>query len=143
MGERAGSVTREITARYTGDVRTMTAEAATTGTVPRPRRTLRPVIVPPSLLDLHGPWIGVLELPQRLCWSLDEEQRRFDLADLDRVASAYEYVLDAARTPADLADNINGWLLVAAWDRIGLDRRKRAAWETAHPLLRRRAATAA
>jgi hypothetical protein len=121
----------------------MTAEATTAGTVPRPRRTLRPVIVPPSLLDLHGPWIGVLELPQRLCWSLDAEQRRFDLADLDRVASAYEYVLDAARTPADLAENINGWLLAAAWDRIGLDRRKRAAWETAHPLLRRRAATAA
>jgi hypothetical protein len=91
-------VTREITARYTGKVSTMTAQAAVTGTPTRPRRMLRPVIVPPSLLDLHGPWIGVLELPQRLCWSLDAEQRRFDLADLDRVASAYEYVLDAALT---------------------------------------------
>jgi hypothetical protein len=121
----------------------MTAEAATAGAVARPRRMLRPVIVPPSLLDLHGPWTGVLELPQRLCWSLNAQQRRFDLGDLDRVASAYEYVLDAARTPADLADHINGWLLVAAWDRIGLDRRKRAAWETAHPLLRRSAAAAA
>jgi hypothetical protein len=120
----------------------MTAQAAVTGAVARPRRTLRPVIVPPSLLDLHGPWVGVLDLPQRLCWSLDAEQRRFDLGDLDRVASAYEYVLDAARTPADLADHINGWLLVAAWDRIGLDRRKRAAWETAHPLLRPQAAAA-
>jgi hypothetical protein len=121
----------------------MTEEAAKAGTVTRSRRVLRPVIVPPSLLDLHGPWVGLLELPQRLCWSLDAERRRFDLGDLDRVASAYEYVLDAARTPADLAANINGWLLVAAWDRIGLDRRKRAAWETAHPLLRRRAAAAA
>jgi hypothetical protein len=121
----------------------MTAETAAAGTAARPRRLLRPVIVPPSLLDLHGPWIGVLELPQRLCWSLDAEQRRFDLRGLDRVASAYEYVLDAARTPADLADHVNGWLLVAAWDRIGMERRKRAAWETAHPLLRRRAAAAA
>ena len=121
----------------------MTAEATTTGTVPRPRRMLRPVIVAPSLLDLHGPWVGVLELPQRLCWSLDADRRRFDLGDLDRVASAYEYVLDAARTPADLADHINGWLLVAAWDKIGLERRKRTAWETAHPLLRRRAAATA
>jgi hypothetical protein len=121
----------------------MTAPAATTGIVARPRRTLRPVMVPPSLLDLHGPWIGTLELPQRLCWSLDADRRRFELSDLDRVASAYEYVLDAARTPDDLADNINGWLLVAAWDRIGLDRRKRAAWEAAHPLLRSRRSAAA
>lgn len=121
----------------------MTEQAATTGTVARPRRMLRPVIVPPSLLDLHGPWIGTLELPQRLCWSLAAGQRRFDLADLDRVASAYECVLDAARTPADLADHVNGWLLAAAWDRIGLDRRKRAAWETAHPRLRHRTAAAA
>jgi hypothetical protein len=121
----------------------MTAAAAPAGTTARPRRMLRPVIVPPSLLDLHGPWIGMLELPQRLCWSLGAEQRRFDLGDLDRVASAYEYALDAARTPADLADHINGWLLTAAWDRIGMDRRKRAAWESAHPLLRRRAAAAA
>jgi hypothetical protein len=121
----------------------MTEETASTGTQPRPSRMLRPVIVPPSLLDLHGPWVGVLELPQRLCWSLDAEQRRFDLGDLNQVASAYEYVLDGARTPADLAGNLNGWLLVAAWDRIGLDRRKRAAWETAHPLLRSRAAAAA
>jgi hypothetical protein len=118
----------------------MIAEAASARTVTRPRRMLRPVIVPPSLLDLHGPWTGVLELPQRLCWSLDAGQRRFDLGDLNRVASAYEYVLDAARTPADLADHLNGWLLAAAWDRIGMDRRKRAAWETAHPLLRRQAA---
>ena len=136
-------MTREITARYTGNVRTTTAEATSTGTVARPRRMLRPVIVPPSLLDLHGPWIGELELPQRLCWSLDAERRRFDVGDLDRVASAYEYVLDAARTPADLADHINGWLLVAAWDKIGMERRKRIAWETAHPLLRRRAAATA
>lgn len=122
----------------------MTEEAAKAGgPVTRPRRMLRPVIVPPSLLDLRGPWVGTLELPQRLCWSLDAERRRFDLGDLNRVASAYEYVLDAARAPADLADNLNGWLLVAAWDRIGVDRRKRAAWETAHPLLRRRAAAAA
>jgi hypothetical protein len=121
----------------------VTAETAPAGAVPRPRRALRPVIVPPSLLDLHGPWIGVLELPQRLCWSLDAEHRRFNLGDLDRVASAYEYVLDAARTPADLAGHLNGWLLIAAWDRIGMDRRKRTAWETAHPLLRRQAAAAA
>jgi hypothetical protein len=126
-----------------GYMSTMTAQAAATGAVTRPRRMLRPVIVAPSLLDLHGPWVGVLELPQRLCWSLDAEQRRFDLGDLDRVASAYEYVLDAARTPADLADHLNGWLLAAAWDRIGLDRRKRAAWEAAHPLLRHRGAAAA
>lgn len=118
-------------------------EAASAGAVTRPRRVLRPVIVPPSLLDLRGPWIGVLELPQRLCWSLDAGQRRFDLGDLDRVASAYEYALDAARTPADLADHLNGWLLVAAWDRIGMDRRKRVAWETVHPLLRRQAAATA
>jgi hypothetical protein len=101
---------------------------------PRPARLLRPVLVPASLDELHGPASGMLELPQRLCWSLDNPV--FDLGDADDAASAYTYVLDAARTAADLVDWLDAGILARVWGIIGMGQAKREAWESACPLLR-------
>jgi hypothetical protein len=106
-------------------------------------RVLRPVIVPGSLLELHGPATGVIELPQRLCWSLPAGRRRFDLGDPRQVRAAYEYVIDAARTPADLTDWLDAGLLASAWGRLGMGRAKRRAWESALPVLAGRRTAAA
>jgi hypothetical protein len=115
-----------------------------TPNVPAPRRpgTLRPVIVPRNLLMLHGPWIGELRLPQDVCWSLPENERRWDLADLDQVAAAYAYVFDAGG-PDDLVRYVNPWLLVMVWDRIPMRRDTRGKFERLHPVLRRHSAAAA
>lgn len=104
---------------------------------------LRRALVPPSLLDLQGPWIGELVLPQRLCWSLPDRERRFDLSDPDQVTAAYRHVIDAARTPADLATYLNGWLLAAVWGRQLTGPVTRARWEAKHEQLRHRTADAA
>ena len=98
-------------------------------------RASRPVIVPGALSDLSGPADGMLELPQRLCWSVSAGMRRFDLSDLHQVRAAYEYVIDAARTPADLVDWLNADLLAAVWGQLGMGRAKREKWETALPAL--------
>jgi hypothetical protein len=104
---------------------------------------LRRVIVPGSLSELHGPATGVIELPQRLCWSLSADRRRFDLSDPRQVRAAYEYVIDAARTPADLTDWLDAGLLASVWGRLGMGRAKRRAWESALPVLAGRRAAAA
>jgi hypothetical protein len=80
-------------------------------------RVLRPVIVPDALSDLHGPAAGVVELPQRLCWSLPAGRRRFDLSDPRQVRACYEYVIDAARTPTDLKDWLDASLPALAGRR--------------------------
>lgn len=100
-----------------------------------PTRALRPVVVPGALSDLNGPAAGVIELPQRLCWSLSADKRRFDLADPHQVRAAYEYVIDAARTQADLTDWLNAGLLASVWGQLGIGRVKRQKWETALPAL--------
>ena len=102
---------------------------------PQPHRqyALRPVVVPASLADLHGPVSGLIELPQRLFWSGID--RVFDLSDCDRLLEMYEAVFDAARTQADLADYLNGETLARVWPRLALSPRARRAWEAAHPEL--------
>jgi hypothetical protein len=106
-------------------------------------RVLRPVVVPGALSELHGPAAGVVELPQRLCWSLPAGRRRFDLGDPRQVRACYEYVIDAARTPADLTDWLDAGLLASVWGRLGMGRAKRRAWESALPALAGHRAAAA
>jgi hypothetical protein len=110
---------------------------------PATTRALRPVIVPGALSELKGPAAGVIELPQRLCWSLPGDRRRFDLADPHQVRAAYEYVIDAARTQADLTNWLNAGLLVSVWGKLGMGRAKRQKWESALPALAGRRAAAA
>jgi hypothetical protein len=108
----------------------------TTATVTRSSSAncaLRPVVVPGSLADLHGPADGIVELPQRLFWS--GPGRVFDLADEDETLEMYEAVFDAARSETDLAEHLNGETLARLWDELALAPRVRRAWETAHPQL--------
>src|SRR5579862_8128340 len=90
-------------------------------TAPKP---LRPVVIPASLDDLHGPAAGVVELPVRLYWS---GSREFDLADRHQAADLCEAVLDTAATVADLSAYLNPDVLTHAWPVLGLNRRKREA----------------
>jgi hypothetical protein len=77
---------------------------------------------------LAGVWRAAIALarqvrkrisPQRLCWSLSADKRLFDLADPHQVRAAYEYVIDAARTQADLSDWLNASLLASVWGQLG------------------------
>jgi hypothetical protein len=111
-----------------------TAEAVT-------RAPMRPVIVPASLEDLHGPSAGTVELPVRLYWSAGS--RRFDLSDPDQAAALYDAVLDAASCPGDLSDYLNPGLLESTWPVLGMNRVKRDAWEARFPQLRRQRLAAA
>jgi hypothetical protein len=106
-------------------------------TAPKP---LRPVVVPASLDDLRGPAAGVVELPVRLYWS---GSREFDLADQHQAADLCEAVLDTAATVADLSAYLNPDVLIHAWPVLGLNRRKREAWEERFPALRRQRLAAA
>lgn len=101
----------------------------------------RPVIIPASLDELHGPSAGVVEVPRRLYWSAGS--RRFDVSDADQAAALYDAVLDAASCPGDLAEYLNPVLLVAAWPVLGMSRAKRDAWEARFPVLRRQRLAAA
>jgi len=105
------------------------------------RAPLRPVIVPASLEDLHGPSVGTVELPVRLYWSAGS--RRFDLSDPDQAAALYDAVLDAASCPGDLSEYLNPGLLESTWPVLGMSRAKRDAWEARFPELRRQRAAAA
>lgn len=98
-------------------------------------KPLRPIIVPASFADLHGPSAGIVELPVRLYWSAGS--RTFDLADHDQVASMYDAVLDAASTMADIASFVNADLLVRTWPTLSIGRPKREGWEERFPVLRR------
>jgi hypothetical protein len=95
--------------------------------------SLRPVVVPADLADLHGPVAEVVELPQRLFWS--GPGRVFDLADEDETLEMYEAVFDAARSETDLATYVNSETLARLWSELALAPRVRRAWEAAHPLL--------
>ena len=94
----------------------------------------RRVIVPASLADLHGP-AGVLDLPARLYWSGPGAGGRFDLADPDQVAVAYEAVLEAARALDDITCHLDAALLTALWPTLGMRTATRRAWEAAFPEL--------
>lgn len=104
-------------------------------------RQLRPVIVPESLQDLHGPASGVAELPVRLYWS--SGSRQFDLTDPDQVAAMYDAVLDGAAALGDITGHLDAGLLVRAWPGLGMSRAKREAWENRFPVLRRQRLAAA
>lgn len=87
-----------------------------------------------SLGLLRGPAEGILELPVSVCWSLDPEQARFDLADREQVIAAYEFVLHAAaRHPMDVTPYLNAELLSGVWADLGMGRRMRLPWETVNP----------
>jgi hypothetical protein len=105
------------------------------------RPLLRPIIIPASLEELHGPSAGVVEVPSRLYWSAGS--RRFDVSDADQAAALYDAVLDAASSPGDLTEYINPGLLVTAWPVLGMSRAKRDAWEARFPVLRRQRLAAA
>ena len=106
-------------------------------TAPKP---MRPVIVPASFDDLHGPAAGLVELPVRLYWS---GSRQFDLADQHQAADLCEAVLDTAATVADLTAYLNTDVLTRVWPVLGMNRRKREAWEERFPVLRRERLAAA
>jgi hypothetical protein len=139
---RPGGVWRAAAALFRA-LRTRVGKRRAAPAAPAPHRVLRPVVVPGALSELHGPAAGVIELPQRLCWSLPAGRRRFDLGDPRQVRAAYEYVIDAARTPADLTDWLDAGLLASVWGRLGMGRAKRQAWESALPVLAGRRAAAA
>jgi hypothetical protein len=105
------------------------------------RAPMRPVIVPASLDDLHGPSAGTVELPVRLYWSAGS--RRFDVSDPDQAAALYDAVLDAASCPGDLSDYLNPGLLESTWPVLSMSRVKRDAWEARFPQLRRQRLAAA
>jgi hypothetical protein len=111
---------------------TVSASTVLASTV-RKQYALRPVVVPVSLADLHGPVSGLIELPQRLFWS--GADRIFDINDSDRLLEMYEAVFDAARTEADLAEYVNGETLARVWPDLALSPRARRAWEAVHPQL--------
>ncbi|HEX4830907.1 MAG TPA: hypothetical protein VH478_07435 [Trebonia sp.] len=102
---------------------------------PRRSHALRPVVVAASLDRLRGPVAGLVELPQRLFWSGAE--RVFDLSDPGRLLEMYEVVFDAARTEADLAEYLNGEMLIRVWPDLAVAPRARRAWEDAHQGLNR------
>ncbi len=102
---------------------------------------LRPVVMPETLDDLHGPASGTVELPVCLYWSAGS--RTFDLDSRHEAADMYEAVLDVASSRADLARYLNAGLLVQVWPVLGMNRAKRAAWENRFPVLRQQRLAAA
>jgi hypothetical protein len=124
--------------RYHGSVTTMTPDAIQPPS--SASRTVRPVVVPDTLAALAGPGSGTVTLPRRLCWSL--ENPRFDVVDRDAVLDMYEAVLDAG-TLEDFTGYLNAGILVSVWASLGVERRRRAAWEQKFPELRQRPAAAA
>jgi hypothetical protein len=97
-------------------------------------RQLRPIVVPVSLDELHGPSSGLVTPPRRLWWS-GEEGVAFDLSNRGHAAELYEAVLEAARTYHDITDHLDAGLLVELWPELGMRRATRQAWEAAHPIL--------
>lgn len=105
-----------------------------------PARQLRPIVVPASLIELHGPSTGTVTPPRRLWWS-GEEDTEFDLGNRAQAAELYEAVLEAARTYQDITDHLNAELLIGLWPDLGMRRATRQAWEAAHPILAAAAAS--
>lgn len=103
-------------------------------------RQLRPIIVPASLDELHGPSSGVVTPPRRLWWS-GEEGAAFDLSDRAQAAELYEAIFEAGRTYQDITDHLNAGLLIGLWPDLGMRRPTRKAWEAAHPILAAAAAS--
>jgi hypothetical protein len=98
-------------------------------------RQVRRAVKAPALADLQGPRDGILIVPRRLYWSGGPQCAQVDLRDENRVALAYESIIDAAHTTADLADYLNAELLVRAWPTLGIVPARRQAWESSNPEL--------
>lgn len=98
-------------------------------------RLMRRAVEVPVLADLRGPHDGTLTVPRRLYWSGGEQCGLVDLHNEDEVALAYESIIDAAHTTADLAENLNAGLLVRVWSALGIASARRVAWETRNPEL--------
>ena len=96
---------------------------------------MRRAIDVPALADLRGPGDGTLTVPRRLYWSGGEQCGQVDLRNEDEIALAYESVIDAAHTAADLTENLNAELLVRVWPSLGIAPARRVAWETKNPEL--------
>jgi hypothetical protein len=107
----AGWWQRARLARLAGLVTRLRAGPVRRLAAPVPPASLRPVIVPASLDDLHGPGSGVVDLPVHLYWS---GAPQFDLADPHQAAALCDAVLDAAATPDVLARYLNADVLIQA-----------------------------
>jgi hypothetical protein len=108
---------------------------APTATQPATKpRQLRPIVVPASLDELHGPSSGLVIPPRRLWWS-GEEGIALDLGNRGQAAELYEAVFEAAWTYHDVTDHLDAELLVALWPELGMRRATRQVWEDAHPVL--------
>lgn len=94
----------------------------------------RRALVISDLAELRGPTGGAVELPVRLFWSAPD--RQFDLDQPFMLRSVYETVLGQASRPEDLADYLDGDLLIAVWPQLYLPKGVRQAWEERHPVLR-------
>lgn len=99
-----------------------------------PRRVRR-VVKAPALADLQGPRDGILIVPRRLYWSGAPQCAQVDLRDEDQVALAYESIIDAAHSTAELAGYLNAELLVRIWPTLGIVPARRQAWESGNPEL--------
>lgn len=91
-------------------------------------------VVADTLDELRGPATGEVTLPNRLLWN---RSRPFDLADDERLQSMMRIVLREARSQEDLARFVDRGSLIRLWSTLGLPAHIRAAWEAAHPELRR------
>ena len=96
--------------------------------------SLRPIVVPVSLDELHGPSSGSVVPPRRLWWSGNEDTV-FDLGNRAQAAELYEAILDSARTSRDITEYLDAALLLELWPDLGMRRATRQAWEGAHPAL--------
>jgi hypothetical protein len=118
-----------------------TAPASTRARGPR---VVRRAVAVPALTELRGPHDGTLVAPRRLYWSGGENRGVVDLANEDETALAYEAIIDAARTSADLVEQLNAKLLIRVWPTLGIAPARREAWESRNPeLALTRALTAA
>jgi len=116
-----------------GTTTTGTEAVPRSGATAKPRQ-LRPIVVPVSLDELHGPSSGLVTPPRRLWWS-GEEGTVFDLGNRGQAAELYEAVFEAARSYHDITDHLDPVLLVALWPELGMRRATRQAWEAMHPVL--------
>lgn len=90
-----------------------------------------------DLSRLHGPTVGVVELPHRLFW---QPNRRVNLDNPAVLAWMYETVLREAVTDEELCTWLDEQTLLRLWDDLYLPRGIRAAWEQYYADLRRQAA---
>jgi hypothetical protein len=98
---------------------------------------LRGVVVVDSLDDLTGSVHGKVCLPLHLDASAVQD---YDLDNDYFRRLLYRVVLLEAASPEDLTSWLDRDTLVREWPLLYLPRVVRAAWESAHPILRQRGA---